>query len=270
MKGIDGAVYEIHGMAALAARDKWINRIHPLVKLLLTLGYIGAVVSFSRYDIIGLTGLAVYPVAGFLLGDLSLKEGCRRMRFVLPLVCLTGLPNLFLDRRQVLFWGVEVGAGLFSMLTLAGKGVLTVFASYILIATTSLDKLCYALRLLHVPRALVTQFMLTYRYVTVLLEEAGRMVQAYTLRAPGQKGIRFKVWGSLTGLLLLRGMDRAENVYQSMLLRGWGTDYGYQKGRVPLRVWDILYFLFWAGIIAVFSLCPVLPILGDLIGGILI
>ncbi len=266
MRGIDGAIYEIHGMDALAARKQWMNEVHPLVKLLLTLGYIVSVVSFSRYDVIGLTGMAVYPLAGFLLAELSLREGCRRLRVVLPIVCLMGLPDLFLDRQPVLFLGLQVNAGLFSMLTLVEKGIFAVFASYLLIATTSLDKLCYALRLLHVPKVLVTQFMLTYRYITVLLEEAERMTQAYALRANGQKGIRFKVWGSLTGLLLLRGMDRAENVYEAMLLRGYEGDYGYLREKLPFRFGDILYFLFWAALITAFSIWPLLPLVGDLIG----
>lgn len=60
-----------------------------------------------------------------------------------------------------------------------------------------------------------------YRYISVLLAETQRVVQAYELRAPGQKGIHFKVWGSLMGQMLLRSMDRAEVIYESMCLRGF-------------------------------------------------
>ena len=68
---------------------------------------------------------------------------------------------------------------------------------------------------------------MTYRYVTVLLEEVNRITQAYSLRAPNQKGIHYKVWGTLTGQVLLRSMDRANAVYESMLLRGY--DGSFQK-----------------------------------------
>ena len=84
------------------------------------------------------------------------------------------------------------------------KGILTVFASYILIATTSIGKICHALRLLHVPKILVTEILLIYRYITVLLDEVRKMTQAYELRAPGRRGIAFREWGSFAGLLLLR------------------------------------------------------------------
>ena len=51
------------------------------------------------------------------------------------------------------------------------------------------------------------------------------MSEAYSLRAPGQKGIHISAWGSFLGQLLLRSMDRAEALYHSMLLRGFRGEY---------------------------------------------
>ena len=42
-----------------------------------------------------------------------------------------------------------------------------------------LKQICYALQLLHVPRIMVTQVMLTGRYLTLLLAEVNRTTQAY-------------------------------------------------------------------------------------------
>lgn len=94
----------------------------------------------------------------------------------------------------------------------------------------------------------MTQVLLTYRYVTVLLEEANRMTQAYSLRAPNQKGVHFKVWGTLAGQLLLRSMDRANEVYESMTLRGYQENFTIQRrSRAKRRtgcIWVCgLYFL---------------------------
>ena len=63
--------------------------------------------------------------------------------------------------------------------------------------------------------------MLVYRYIIVLLKETERMTDAYMLRSPGQKGLHYKVWGTMVGQLLLRSMDRAQIVYDSMRLRGY-------------------------------------------------
>lgn len=270
MSKIGNAIYEIYYMDTLAARDQWVNRIHPLVKFILTVGYIVTVVSFPKYNVIGLIGMIIYPLAVFILSELSFPDSIRRLRVVLPLVCLVSILNPFLDKNEVQIAGVWISAGILSMITLILKGIFSVLASYLLIATTSVDKLCYAFRLLHVPKTMVTQFMLTYRYITVLLEEANRMVQAYSLRAPGQKGVHFKVWGSFAGLLLLRSMDRAGNVYESMLLRGYQGDYLYMRQKVSVRLKDIAYLLFWAGVILLFRMCPIMLIVGNLIGGMFI
>lgn len=267
MNKIGSAIHEIHYLDTLASRDQWMNRIHPLVKFVVTISYIAAVVSFQKYDVVGLAGMVVYPIAGFMLSELSFWDSLKRLRLVLPLICFLGVLNPFLDKNYVLIAGIQMSAGILSMITLILKGLFSVLASYLLIATTSIDKLCYAFRLLHIPKPMVTQFMLTYRYITVLLEEVNRITQAYTLRAPRQKGIHFRVWGSLTGQLLLRSMDRANNVYESMLLRGYSEDYQYMKSRISVRPQDIGFMLFWIVMFVLFRKYPVMLIIGNLMGG---
>lgn len=267
MSKIDNAIHEIHYIDTLASKDQWMNRLHPLVKLIITLSYIVAVVSFQKYDVIGLAGMVIYLIAGFILSELPFWDSVKRLRFILPLICLVGILNPFFDKNIILIGGVRIRAGILSMITLILKGVFSVLASYLLIATTSPDKLCYAFRILHMPKLMVTQFMLTYRYITLLLEEVNRITQAYTLRAPGQKGIHFKVWSSLAGQLLLRSMDRANHVYESMLLRGYQGDYRYMKEKYALRPGDMAYLLFWLGIILLFRAYPVILMVGNLMGG---
>jgi cobalt/nickel transport system permease protein len=130
-------------------------------------------------------------------------------------------------------------------------------------ATTPIDSLCAALRKLHVPGLLVTLLLLTYRYVGVMTEELAVMTDAYHLRAPGQKGIHVSAWGSFLGQLLLRSMDRAQELYASMLLRGYHDHFHYADIR-PFRLPDGLYL---CGSVLVFLLLrfvPVAALLGSL------
>lgn len=267
MSKISNAIYEIHHMDRIAARDQWVNRLHPLVKLILTIFYIAVVVSFSKYDVIGLLAMAVYPIAGFILAELSFRECLWRLRVVLPLVCMVGLANPFFDRIPVEIGSLHINAGVISMITLMLKGIFAVLASYIFIATTSIEKICYGLRLLHVPKIMVTQILLTYRYITVLLGEVNRITQAYSLRAPNQKGVHFKVWGSLTGQLLLRSIDRANDVYESMTLRGYRGEFDYVGEKISVRWEDLLYFVLWTVIFFLFRRVPVIIIAGNFFGG---
>ena len=245
MSKLDHALYEIHHMDTLANRDQWMNRIHPLVKLALTVIYIAVTVSFHKYDLTGLLRMGIYPIALFILGDVSFRDALRRLRIVLPLVCFVGLFNPLFDRQPALTAGrFVITAGMISMLTLMVKGIYSVLAAYLLIASTTIEKICYAMRLLHIPGIIVTQILLTYRYVSVLLSEANRITQAYSLRAPKQKGVHFKVWGSLAGQLLLRSMDRANDVYESMTLRGFHGTFFY-GGKTAPGSRDILWLVCW-------------------------
>ena len=128
------------------------------------------------------------------------------------------------------------------MLTLMLKGVFCLMASFLLMATTPIDNLCAALRQLHVPKLLVTLLLLTYRYVGVMTEELAVMTDAYHLRAPGQKGIHISAWGSFLGQLLLRSMDRAQELYASMLLRGYHQHFHYADIKL-FRRHDALYMI---------------------------
>ncbi|MGN0466466.1 MAG: cobalt ECF transporter T component CbiQ [Lachnospiraceae bacterium] len=270
MSKINNAIYEIHHMDIIASRNQWMNRFHPLVKLILTVSYIATVVSFQKYDVIGLFGMSIYLIAGFILAELSFKECLWRLRVVLPLVCMVGLANPFLDKIPVELGFIHINAGVISMITLIMKGIFSIMASYLLIATTSIEKICYALRMIHTPKILVTQILLTYRYITVLLGEVNRVTQAYSLRAPNQKGVHFKVWGSLTGQLLLRSIDRANDVFESMTLRGYEGEFHYIGKTIRMRWQDILYLIIWLAIIILFRKIPIIIVVGNLIGGIFV
>ncbi|MBQ9632470.1 MAG: cobalt ECF transporter T component CbiQ, partial [Lachnospiraceae bacterium] len=214
MSSIEKQLLELQRIQNLQQRAHWMNRLHPAGKLLLGLVYILIVVSLDKYDLCRALALSVYPIFGFIIGELSLKEGLYRMRLILPLVVFVGIFNPFFD-RQILFriGSFGVTGGVLSMATLMLKGLYAVLSAYILIATTSIEEICYALRLVHVPRIIVMVVMLIDRYIVIMGQEADRIQTAYRLRAPSQKGIHYKAWGTLVGQWLLRSMDRANLVY---------------------------------------------------------
>ena len=230
MDKLSHAQAELREMDALAAERSPLHRLHPLCKLLLTAVYIVTLVSFPKYALFPLIVMALYPVIQFQIADIPLRLCFHKLRFILPLVCAVGLVNPFLDRTPLFLLGsLTVTGGVVSMLTLMGKGILALTASFLLIATTPIDTLCAALRKLRVPAILTTLLLLTYRYIGLMLEEVSVMSQAYSLRAPGQKGLHISAWGSFLGQLLLRSIDRATELYHAMLLRGFQGDFFYAE-----------------------------------------
>lgn len=249
MGKISGAISELHKLDMESEQRGWLQGIHPLPKLLVTLFFLMLTVSFGKYDLSGLLKMGVYLIVLFVLGDISVKLLLNRMKAVLALVCLMGALNPLFDRTAAFSLGnVVVTGGMLSAVTLAVKGIYAVSAAYLLIVTTSMGDICYALRKLRVPRMLVTVLMLVYRYIIVLLKETERMTDAYALRAPGQRGIARKAWGAFAGQLLLRSMDRAETVYDSMVLRGYNGEFHLKCKKAAGRT-DYLYAFVWGAVL---------------------
>ena len=264
MDKLSQAQSELREMDALAAEDSPIHRLHPLCKLLVTVAYIATVVSFPKYDFTGLVVMVLYPVFLFQAALIPVGTCFYKLRVVLPLVCAVGLVNPFLDKMPLLQFGnLTVTGGMVSMVTLMLKGVFSLMASFLLIATTPIDSLCATLRRLHVPSLLTTLLLLTYRYIGVMLEEVAIMTEGYKLRAPGQKGIHISAWGSFLGQLLLRSMDRAQELFDSMQLRGFRGEFFYANVP-PCKFSGILYTIACVGLFLLARLIPITSALGNL------
>ena len=203
-----------------------LSDINPLIKLLLTFAVLILIVTRGKYDIRGLILVSVLPICAFIIGDLSIKTAAKRLKVVIPFVLLMGVLEPFFNKVPMeITDGIIVRAGFVSGLVLIIKAFLAVIAGYILIATTPIEEICYALRKIKVPKTLVIVILLVYRYMGILMSEGRRITTSYELRAPGHKGIEYRVWGSFLGQMLIRSIDRAESLYQSMKLRGFDGDF---------------------------------------------
>ena len=267
MNTIDRSLSELKDMEALAAGDSAIHRLSPLAKLLVTIAYILTVVSFHKYDLSSMFIMLLFPVFAFQVSGIPVRTCFYKLRIVLPLVLAVGIFNPFFDRTAYLaLGGLKVSGGVISMLTLMGKGVLCLMASFLLIATTRIDALCRSLRKLHVPSILVTLFLLTFRYVSLMVEEVSVMSQAYALRAPGQKGIHYKAWGPFLGQLLLRSMDRAQELYSAMQLRGFEGEFRYADDKA-FTLKDAAFLVICTGLFFLVRHVNLTKLLGDAVLG---
>ena len=126
-----------------------------------------------------------------------------------------------------------LSGGMVSFLSILIRYFLTAGGVLALMGTTGFGDLCGALARLGLPRVLVMQLFLTYRYLYVLLAEGGRMTRARALRGFHRAGRGIGVHASLLGTLLLRSLDRAHEVHGAMVSRGFdGRFRGWGMGRI--------------------------------------
>ena len=268
MANIMNSLYNMRLLDDLARQETVIHKLHPLIKLLTTVSYLTVVVSFGRYDIGGLLPLLLYPVMVFTLAELPVKPIFLRILLVSPFIIGIGILNPFFDHQVYLLAGREISRGWLTFLSILLKSVLTVTAALLLIATTGMDRLAGSLRMLKIPRVFVLQLLLTYRYISVLMEEVARTLRAYSLRAPEQKGVHRSAWGSLAGQLILRTFDRAQRIYEAMCLRGFAGEYN-TGGFKEIRVWDLAYLAGWVFFFATARIYNIPMLIGSLITGVI-
>jgi cobalt/nickel transport system permease protein len=266
MSRIDSALSDLRLVDTLAARDTPLARIDPRAKIVATIAFLVAVVSFDRYAVAALVPFALFPALLAVQGEVPAAWILRKLALAAPFAVLVGLFNPLFDREPVLALGdVVVSGGWVSFASILLRFALTVAAALVVAAATGMQTLCAALGRLGVPRVFVSQLLLLYRYAFVLGGEAARTATARELRgAGGAPGLA--VYGPLVGHLLLRAFARAERIHQAMRSRGF-------EGEVrPLRVlsWrrgDTLFVAAWLAFFALARAVDLSHVAGSLLVG---
>ncbi|MGL6107891.1 cobalt ECF transporter T component CbiQ [Romboutsia sp.] len=267
MSSFTDSIYKIRSFEELGEKQTIVHTIHPLAKLIITIAYIVSIVSFSKYEIGGILPFILYPIVVFYLGDVPFKATFKMSLLGLPFILGIGIFNPIFDRTVAFsILNLNITGGWISFVSLLIKGILTIMCGLLFVSTTGIENISKALRMIGVPKIITMQFVLTYRYICVLLESVGEVYNAYMLRAPGQKGINFKVWGSLIGQLLIRSFERAERIHNAMVLRGFEGDFNSTRVE-SIKSKDIIYILIWVSFFIIARNINIPLFIGSLITG---
>ena len=203
--------------------------------------YVITVVSYPATNVSCLVPFMFYPVVLMALSGTPYRPLLGRAAAALPFSLAGGISSLLLMRTTAFYIGsIAVSHGALSCASILLRTLLTVMAVLILIATTSLMEISEQLVRLRLPKLFCLVLIMTYRYISVLLNEAVSMHTAYTLRTGNQKGIKMRDMGGFLGQLLLRSTDRAEQVYYAMKCRGFHGRYPGKTKSAPV-IEDALY-----------------------------
>ena len=240
MSSINKSMLQITALEELAQKSTALHRLQPSVKLMITIIYIITVISFPPDEVSGLIPFICFPVFIMIIGEIPFKPLALRCMFALPFAFFAGISNLLISRNIEFYLGeLGITQGMISFSSLLLKTVLTVMFVLLLMSTTHMNDILYALIGFHLPSLIIVQIMMTYRYMSILLEETSKMYYAYLLRAPKEKGIKLKDMGSFLGQLILRSFDRAERIYHAMQCRGFEGSISFSK-KDRLRIRDVL------------------------------
>jgi cobalt/nickel transport system permease protein len=261
MARLDSSLLDVHRVEELARQDTFLHRLDPRAKILSTLVFLVAVLSYGKYEVSALVPFFVFPVVVAAAGSLPAGYVLKRLAWALPFALLVGAFNPWLDRApRILLGDVRVAGGWVSFLSILLRVALSVAAAVTLVGVTGLARLGLGLGKLGVPRVLVMQLLVMHRYLFVLLHEGLRMRRARALRAAGHR-MDVRLYGPFVGHLFQRALARAERVHRAMCCRGFD---GRVRAGAPLawRAPDALFLCASVTLFALLRTCNVARLVG--------
>jgi cobalt/nickel transport system permease protein len=232
----------------LSGGDSPVHRLHPAAKAFSAFCYIVFVISFPSGNISALVPFVLYPAIMMPLSGTPPRPLLSRLAVALPFALAAGVSNVIMMRGAAFtLQGFTVTDGMVSFVSILIKTAFSVLSVLILIATTSFADLGRLLTASKPVRPLGLQLLMTYRYISTLLDEADNMWIAYMLRAGGEKGVKMRDMGSFLGQLLIRSFDRSTRIYNAMRCRGFAGVYYSGTKKIFCRT-DILFMTLTAAV----------------------
>jgi cobalt/nickel transport system permease protein len=161
--------------------------------------------------------LALVALAWAIAGGISLRWTAARAVVLLPFV---GLAALSLPQ----FREGHVGVSVYGLVLL--RALTSFLATAAFLGSTPEAEVLASLRAARLPVPVIETIQFALRYLRLLRDEAGRMLQARAARSAGAGtlALRAEVTGGIVGSLFLRSLERSERVARAMEARGYRGD----------------------------------------------
>ena len=158
--------------------------------LVVTLIFLIAVLSIPVNQPQKLIWLAVYPIVASEMSGIGYGNIFLKSLWILPLAILIGIFNPIIDiSKAFTVSGITISRGWVSFISIIFRALLSFQSLLLLIATSGFLDMFNAMRHIGCPAVLSTQLLLTYRYISVIIEEAIIMNRARQARGYGKKVI---------------------------------------------------------------------------------
>ena len=203
-----------------------LHELSPQLKILATLLI---VISIAFSKIINPFQIISHAVIVFLIirrSNIPLKTYLKRLTLDIPFILFAlFLPFLSSGNNDMVFtlFSFEVyRTGLLEMFAILFKATAGLSMGIVLTATTTNIELIYGLQKLKLPPIIIAIMSFSIRYIDVFIDEFKRVKISMQSRGYIEKGIKTLLpIAYASGAMLIRGYERGERVYLSMISRGF-------------------------------------------------
>ena len=265
MTRLEKAITILNARQAKPEVASHIGDIDARALLIVTVVYLVAMLSVPLQRTDSIIWFAVYPIISAPLAHIPYERLFRNSLYVLPLLFFIGIFNPIYDHTpSFIVFGITISAGWISFTSILIRGLLATQALLLLIQIAGFNEMCESLRRLGLPGVIVTQLLMVYRYLQVLLQEALTMQRARLARSYGRSSFTLSMWGPFVGQLLLRTIERSRRINMAMKARCF---HGSLSTSPPSR-WDTaatVYCLIWIPVILTLRFLDITPLLLSLL-----
>ncbi|MDA9645891.1 cobalt ECF transporter T component CbiQ [Candidatus Actinomarina] len=203
-----------------------LHNLSPQLKILSTLLI---VISIAFSKIINPFQILSHALIVFLMirySRIPLKTYLKRLTIDIPFILFAlFLPFLSSGNNDVVMTILSFDVyrtGLLEMLAILFKATSGVSLGIVLTATTTNIEIIYGLQKLKLPSIIIAIMSFSIRYIDVFIDEFKRVKISMQSRGYIEKGIKNLIpIAYASGAMLIRGYERGERVYLSMISRGF-------------------------------------------------
>jgi len=219
-----------------------IHLLNPFIKFITTLIFLIFTTSFDKYEIIKLFPYFIYPFFLIIFSNIPIRKIVKKIIFFEPFIIIISLFNIFFSNSYFTIFNFKFSSGWIIFFSIIIRTTLSLLTIIIFVSVTGISNIIMCLKILKIPDLLILQILLTYRYISILIEEVYRIMIAFSIRSIKNNGLPMKIWGSLIGQLLIRTFERAEKIYYAMISKGFKLNFKliFYKN---IKLNDLIFFV---------------------------
>ena len=207
-------------------RESSLKNVKPELKILSTFLIVLTIAFSDVQNIFQVISHSLIVFTVLYLSNIPLKTYLKRLTIDIPFIIFAlFLPFLSSENNDIVytFLGLNIfKTGLLDMFAILFKATLGLTMGIFLTAVTSNIELIYGLQKLRLPQIIIAIMSFAIRYIDVFIDEFKRVKTSMRSRGYKEKGIKTLIpIAYASGAMLIRGYERGERVYLSMISRGF-------------------------------------------------
>lgn len=221
MKTAQERLQHLTAFEELAESTFPLNLVSPVVKIIVAVVFVVLTISVDKYDIIHSLLLTSFTCFLIAIAPLKVTSILKMLLYLSPFVLLLVVFNPVYDKSIIKIAGYQVHGGYVSAFTTVLKFINTTTVSVLIISSTKFNHIASSLRFFRMPKFLVIQFMVMYRFIFIFLYDIIQSLQAVKSRGFHSGKFSWRNMKAIVSTFFVKSVFRGEEVYNSMLSRGF-------------------------------------------------